>query len=144
LAEAGPRLLPNWDPIGGERFREVLGAAGVEVLINEPIALPPTVVGNAPNYKLSIGAVVQPDVTLVATCRKANSDDLGLESVGLTAGAWIAVNEQMRTPIQSIFAVADHCLRSEDYVNVACPIVILTACSLWISRSFSIFTPIPG
>jgi dihydrolipoamide dehydrogenase len=107
VAEAGPRLLPNFDSIAGERFRDVLQAAGVEVHLSEPIALPPLIVGNAPNYKLSAGAVIQPDVSLVATGRKPNSDNLGLESVGLAAGSWIAVNEQMRTPIQSIFAVGD-------------------------------------
>jgi dihydrolipoamide dehydrogenase len=99
--------LPNWDPIAGERFRDVLLRAGVDVLLNEPVALPPPVVGNAANYKLSTGTVIQPDVSLVATGRKPNSDDLGLESVGLTAGTWIPVNEQMRTSIQSIYAVGD-------------------------------------
>jgi dihydrolipoamide dehydrogenase len=107
VAEAGSRLLPNWDGIAGERFRDVLVAAGAVVLLNEPIALPPMLVGNAPNYKLSTGEVVQPDVTLVATGRKPNSDDLGLESVGLTGGTWVTVNGQMRTPIQSIYAVGD-------------------------------------
>ena len=107
IAEAGLRLLPNWDPIAGERFRNVLLAAGVDVLLNEPIALPPRIVEYAPSYQLSTGAVIQPDVTLVATGRKPNSDDLGLGSVGLTAGSWIPVDEQMRTSIQSIYAVGD-------------------------------------
>src|SRR5262249_33404737 len=44
MAEAGSRLLPNWDPIAGERFREVLVSAGVDVLLNEPIAMPPPIV----------------------------------------------------------------------------------------------------
>jgi len=107
IAEAGPRLLPNWDPIAGERFREVLANAGVDVLLNEPIAMPPAIVGNAPNYELSTHQAMQPDVTLVATGRKPNSDGLGLESVGLAAGAWIPVNEHMQTSIQSIYAVGD-------------------------------------
>ena len=55
----------------------------------------------------SAGTVIQPDVTLVATGRRPNSDDLGLESVALTAGTWIPVNEQMRTSIQSIYAIGD-------------------------------------
>ena len=107
LAEAQPRLLPNWDQIAGERFRNVLLAAGVDVLLNEPIELPPRVTAGLPSYKLSTGTVIQPDVTLVATGRKPNSDELGLESIGMTSGAWIPVNEHMQTLIDSIYAVGD-------------------------------------
>lgn len=107
IAEAQPRLLPNWDSIAGERFRNVLLAAGVDVLLNEPIELPPRVTAGLPSYKLSTGTVIQPDVTLVATGRKPNSDELGLESIGMTGGAWIPVNEHMQTPIDSVYAVGD-------------------------------------
>lgn len=107
IAEAQPRLLPNWDPIAGERFRNVLLSAGVDVLLNERIELPPPIFGNSPSYKLSTGTVIQPDVTLVATGRKPNSDELGLESIGMTSGTWIPVNEHMQTPIESIYAVGD-------------------------------------
>jgi dihydrolipoamide dehydrogenase len=107
IAEAQPRLLPNWDPIAGEQFRAVLLKAGVEVLLNEPIELPPATIEKMPTYKLTTGAVVQPDITLVATGRKPNSDELGLESVGLSGGVWIPVNEYMQTAVDSIYAVGD-------------------------------------
>jgi dihydrolipoamide dehydrogenase len=107
IAEAQPRLLPNWDPIAGEQFRNVLSEAGIEVLLNEPIELPPPIFENLPSYKLTTGAVIQPDITLVAIGRKPNSDELGLESVGLTGGVWILVNEYMQTPVDSIYAVGD-------------------------------------
>jgi pyruvate/2-oxoglutarate dehydrogenase complex dihydrolipoamide dehydrogenase (E3) component len=107
IAEAQSRLLPNWDSIAGEQFRNVLLASGVEVLLNEPIELPPQITANQPSYKLSTGTVIQPDVTLVATGRKPNSDNVSLESIGLTSGAWIPVNTQMQTPIESVYAVGD-------------------------------------
>jgi pyruvate/2-oxoglutarate dehydrogenase complex dihydrolipoamide dehydrogenase (E3) component len=107
IAEAQPRLLPNWDPIAGEQFRTVLLKAGVDVLLNEPIELPPPTFQKMPSYKLTTGAVIQPDITLVATGRKPNSDELGLESVGLTGGVWIPVNEYMQTAVDSIYAVGD-------------------------------------
>jgi dihydrolipoamide dehydrogenase len=107
VAEARPRLLPNWDPIAGEQFRKVLSDAGVDVLLNEAIELPPPIFANAPSFKLTTGTVIQPDITLVATGRKPNSDELGLESVGLPTGTWISVNEHMQTPIESIYAVGD-------------------------------------
>jgi dihydrolipoamide dehydrogenase len=107
VAEAQSRLLPNWDPIAGEQFQLVLATGGVDVLLNEQIALPPSINGKLPSYRLSTGTVIQPDVTLVATGRKPNSDQLGLESVGLTGGTWIPVNEQLQTPVESIYAIGD-------------------------------------
>jgi pyruvate/2-oxoglutarate dehydrogenase complex dihydrolipoamide dehydrogenase (E3) component len=107
LAEAESRLLPSWDPIAGEQFRTVLDATGVEVLLDEPIQLPPQITGSSVSYKLSTGRVIQPNTTLVATGRIPNSDDLGLESVGLKSGDWISVNEKMQTPIESVYAVGD-------------------------------------
>jgi dihydrolipoamide dehydrogenase len=107
LAEAKSRLLPSWDPVAGEQFRGVLETAGVEVLLNEPIQLPPQITGSSASYKLSTGTVIQPNITLVATGRIPNSDNLGLESVGLKSGAWISVNEKMQTSIESVYAVGD-------------------------------------
>ena len=107
IAEAQPRLLSNLDPIAGEQIRNVLLEAGVDVFLNEPIELPPPVCTKPPTYRLTTGAVIEPDITLVATGRKPNSDELGLESVGLTSGAWIPVNEFMQTPVESIYAVGD-------------------------------------
>jgi dihydrolipoamide dehydrogenase len=106
IAEAQARLLPNWDPIAGEYFRNFLVKAGVSVLLNESVDPAPS--GSAPPaYRLSTGELIRPDVTLVATGRQPNTEDLGLESVGLQSGAWIAVNEHMQTSVESIFAIGD-------------------------------------
>jgi dihydrolipoamide dehydrogenase len=107
IAEAQSRLLPSWDPIAGEQFQKVLLTAGVEVLLNEAIELPPQINARSPSYKLTMGTVIQPDITLIATGRQPNSDQLGLESVGLPSGAWIPVNEHMQTPIESVYAIGD-------------------------------------
>jgi dihydrolipoamide dehydrogenase len=107
IAEAQSRLLPSWDPIAGEQFQKVLLTAGVGVLLNEAIELPPQINARSPSYKLTTGTVIQPDITLIATGRQPNSDQLGLESVGLPSGAWIPVNEHMQTPIESVYAIGD-------------------------------------
>jgi dihydrolipoamide dehydrogenase len=107
IAEAKGRLLPNWDPIAGEYFQSALHKSGANVLLNESIDPLPQGSTRPPIYKLSTGEIIRPDVTLVATGRQPNSDDLGLESVGLTSGIWIPVNEQMQTPVESIYAVGD-------------------------------------
>jgi dihydrolipoamide dehydrogenase len=107
IAEAKSRLLPNWDPIAGEYFQSLLQKEGATVLLNESIDPQPQNSTRPPSYKLSTGEIIRPDVTLVATGRQPNSDDLGLEIVGLTSGDWIPVNEQMQTPVESIYAVGD-------------------------------------
>jgi dihydrolipoamide dehydrogenase len=99
--------LPTWDAVAGEYFQSVLQKGGATVLLNESIDPLPESSTGLPSYKLSTGEIIRPDVTLVATGRQPNSDDLGLESVGLTSGAWIPVNEQMQTPVESIYAVGD-------------------------------------
>ena len=107
VAEGQSRLLPNWDSFVGEQFQKVLLEIGVAVFLNEPIELPPSTGEDLPVYKLTTGDIIQPDITLVATGRIPNSDELGLESVGLTSGAWIPVNEFMQTPVESIYACGD-------------------------------------
>jgi dihydrolipoamide dehydrogenase len=107
LAEAQPRLLPSLDQIAGDQFRNLLSTAGAEILLNEFVELPPQIIANSPSYKLSTGTVIQPDITLVATGRVPNSDKLGLESIGLSDGAWIAVNEYMQTSVTSVYAIGD-------------------------------------
>ncbi len=79
----------------------------VEVLVNESIEIPKVVPGNLPTFKLTTGAAIQPDITLVATGRKPNSDELGLECLGLTGGDWIPVNERMQTPAEPVYAIGD-------------------------------------
>ena len=107
IAEAQPRLLPGWDPTAGQRLRSLLSEAGVEVLVNESIEIPKVVPGNLPTFKLTTRATIQPDITLVATGRKPNSDELGLECLGLTGGVWIPVNERMQTPAEPVYAIGD-------------------------------------
>jgi len=107
IAEAQNRLLPNWDPIAGEYFSDTLHKGGVTVLLHESVEPLPAGSLNPPSYKLSTGEIIRPDVTLVAIGRKPNSADLGLESVGLESATWIAVNEHMQTPVESIYAVGD-------------------------------------
>jgi pyruvate/2-oxoglutarate dehydrogenase complex dihydrolipoamide dehydrogenase (E3) component len=107
IAEAKSRLLPNWDPVAGQYFQNALEAACVEVLLNEHVVVPSLRPGEPPAYTLNSGTVIQPDITLLATGRRPNSDELGLETVGLPGGGWIQVNEHMQTKLDSIYAIGD-------------------------------------
>ncbi len=107
IAEAQSRLLPHWDTVAGQYFQKALEASGVVVLLNQEIVVPSTVPGKRPTHRLNDGTAIQPDVTLLATGRSPNSDEIGLESVGLPGGDWIPVNDHMQTKLDSIYAIGD-------------------------------------
>lgn len=107
LAEAGPRLLPNWDEDAGHFMRNVLEEDGVEVLLNEKADPPGSPDSERPHFKLTNGTVITPDLTLVATGRLPNVEGLGLKQIGVPVEGFIPVNEGMRTAVPSVFAVGD-------------------------------------
>jgi len=107
LAEAAPRLLPNWDEDAGLHLSNVLEKDGVEVLLNEKVEPPGSQGAERPRFKLTNATVITPDLTLVATGRLPNVEGLGLKQVGLPAEGFIAVDERMRTAVPSIFAIGD-------------------------------------
>jgi hypothetical protein len=74
---SGSAPVAKLDPIAGQRFWDVLLAAGVDVLLNEPVTPLPRLSATWPITSLSTGTVIQPDVSLSP---QPNGDDLGLES----------------------------------------------------------------
>jgi pyruvate/2-oxoglutarate dehydrogenase complex dihydrolipoamide dehydrogenase (E3) component len=107
LVEAESRLLPTWDQSAGDRMREVLDLAGVQIMLKEKVELPsPEQIGPI-HFKLRNGTVVTPDLTLVALGRVPNIEHLNLGAVGLPTKGFLEVNAQMRTKVPSIFAIGD-------------------------------------
>ncbi|MBV8274741.1 MAG: NAD(P)/FAD-dependent oxidoreductase [Verrucomicrobia bacterium] len=107
LVEAESRLLPAWDQSAGDRMREVLDQAGVQIMLKEKVELPTPDQNGPIHFKLSNGTVVTPDLTLVTVGRVPNTEKLNLGSVGLPAEGYLEVNAQMQTKVPSIFAIGD-------------------------------------
>ncbi len=107
LVEAESRLLPGWDEDIGKRMQKVLEEAEVEVLLNEPVALPDANLDGPPRFWLHNGTILSPKLTLVAVGRTPNVEGLGLEKVGLPTSGFLPVNEQMQTSVPTIFAIGD-------------------------------------
>jgi pyruvate/2-oxoglutarate dehydrogenase complex dihydrolipoamide dehydrogenase (E3) component len=108
LVEAESRLLPTWDQSAGDRMREVLELAGVQVMLKEKVELPSPDQDGPIHFKLRYGGmVVTPDLTLVTVGRVPNTEKLNLSSVGLPAEGFLEVNAQMQTKVPSIFAIGD-------------------------------------
>ncbi|UED83341.1 dihydrolipoyl dehydrogenase family protein [Streptomyces profundus] len=97
LLVRGDALLPQWEPFAGELVAEGLASAGVEVrtgasvaALRRPKAEGPVVV------ELSGGNTVIADEVLFATGRRAHTEDLGLETVGLSPGDWLSADDSLR------------------------------------------------
>ncbi|MFD0357686.1 dihydrolipoyl dehydrogenase family protein [Streptomyces sp. NPDC127110] len=105
----GSGLLPRMEPFAGELVAEALTGAGavvrtgvaVEAVVRDGPAGPVRVV-------LEGGELLEGDELLMATGRAPRTEDIGLDTVGLTPGDWIGVDESCRvTGHDWLYAVGD-------------------------------------
>lgn len=93
LARSG--LLTGLEPFAGEAVGDGLRALGVDVVTSEsPIRV--TRAGGEVTIETSGGRTVVADEVLAATGRAPRTVDLGLETVGLEPGSWLAVDDTLR------------------------------------------------
>jgi len=96
LLNRGPRLLAAMEPFAGERVVAALRAEGVDVRLDVDLD-GVSAAGDATALRigeLGVGdETITVDELLVATGRRPNTADLGVESVGLTAGEALAVDD---------------------------------------------------
>jgi len=108
LVEKEDRLLPNWDASLGVYLDACLRSAGVNIQLGHELDLPiPGELLEEPEIALKSGSRVTPDLVLVATGRKPNIENLGLETLGIETNPFVAVNDQLQTNCPNIFAVGD-------------------------------------
>ncbi len=108
LVEEQEHLLPSWDRIAGDQIWDSLEKQGVTIHLNAKIELPDAETWTArPVFNLRDSTMVSPDLTLIATGRQPNIEELGLESIGITTKTFIPVNETMQTAQPNVFAIGD-------------------------------------
>jgi pyruvate/2-oxoglutarate dehydrogenase complex dihydrolipoamide dehydrogenase (E3) component len=91
LVQNGPRLLPSMEPFAGERVAAALREEGVDLRLDASLD---RVSASGDAIDLHIGdSVVTVDRLLVATGRRPNTADVGVETVGLRAGEPLAVDD---------------------------------------------------
>ncbi|WP_205910819.1 FAD-containing oxidoreductase [Paroceanicella profunda] len=112
VIERGAELLGREDPEVSAAIREILAAEGIAIRTGaECISLGPAPGGV--RVRLDCPADAAQEITgsdlLLAVGRVANTDDLGLETVGLTPDARgiIAVNERLETGVPGLWALGD-------------------------------------
>ncbi|MGP3937222.1 dihydrolipoyl dehydrogenase family protein [Nonomuraea sp. KM88] len=89
-------VLPHAEPFAGERVIESLRDAGVSVHPGAEAGAVKRAGDGTVHITLTDGGQIEADELLVATGRTPNTQDLGLDTIGLTPGAWLAVDDTLR------------------------------------------------
>jgi len=111
VVEASRQLLPGQDPDLVAVVAKKLKAKGVKVL-TEAKALGWEAAGTGARVRIEVNGTMQTldaDKVLVTVGRRPNSENLGLEAVGLKPDArgFLAVDAQLRTGVPGFYAIGD-------------------------------------
>ncbi|MGI6877873.1 dihydrolipoyl dehydrogenase family protein [Microbacterium sp. gxy059] len=104
---ARSRLLRRMESFAGEAVRDALVARGVDVREETGVSRVARD-GGGVRVALDDGSEILADEIVVATGRRPATDDIGLETVGLTPGEWIDVDDALRaTGAEGLVATGD-------------------------------------
>jgi dihydrolipoamide dehydrogenase len=109
LIERGDRLIPREEPFASEHVEQALREHGVDVQLGTS-ATAVTAGNGEVTLELDSGGPVHADELLVAIGRRHNTDELGLETVGLEPGKPIEVDDSMRangSASEWLYAIGD-------------------------------------
>jgi pyruvate/2-oxoglutarate dehydrogenase complex dihydrolipoamide dehydrogenase (E3) component len=107
LIEKGDRLIAREEPFASDDVERSLRDNGVDVQLGVGATAVRAEDGEL-TLEIESGGPVRADELLVAIGRKLNSDDIGVETVGLEPGKPIEVDDSMRTPDHDwLYAIGD-------------------------------------
>lgn len=92
LLARGSGLLPRMEPFVGELVERGLRESGVDVRVGVSVAKLHRTDGPV-TLELSDGGELEVDEVLFATGRAPLTDDIGLQTIGLTPGSWLDVDD---------------------------------------------------
>ncbi|MGA1875844.1 MAG: dihydrolipoyl dehydrogenase [bacterium] len=129
VVEVMPDLIQLQDKQISRQLRLLMKKSGVTILTNESIR---EVRKGSQEIEIALesGKVLQADIMLVSIGRVFNSDNLGLEELGMkTSKGMIMVDNRMRTSVEGVYAVGDVSSRLRlAYIASAEGIVAATNC----------------
>ena len=97
VIEVAPRLLFREEPFAGDEVQAALQAEGVAVVLGASVERVHRKRSDGPVVvELTAGQHHEADELLVAAGRRVATEELGLDSVGLTAGRFVTVDDQLR------------------------------------------------
>ncbi|SCF64929.1 NAD(P)/FAD-dependent oxidoreductase [Streptomyces sp. Ncost-T10-10d] len=103
-------LLPRMEPFAGELVTERLREAGADVRFNVSVAAAERPRDGEVRITLTDGCELTADEILFATGRAPRSEDIGLDTVGLVPGDWLATDDSLTVtavPGNWLYAVGD-------------------------------------
>jgi pyruvate/2-oxoglutarate dehydrogenase complex dihydrolipoamide dehydrogenase (E3) component len=98
IVELFDQLLAREEPFAGELLREALEAEGIQVLTDTKTVRASRDGEGPVTLTLEDGTELVGDEILVATGRQANTDDIGLDTVGLEPGGNLDTDDRFRVP----------------------------------------------
>ncbi|WP_392668434.1 dihydrolipoyl dehydrogenase family protein [Streptomyces sp. LN785] len=110
-------VLPSAEPFAGERVVESLREAGVSVRLGAEAGSVKRADDGTVFITLADGEQVEADELLVAIGRTPNTEDVGVETVGLTPGAWLTVDDTLRVVGEDGTPIGDGWLYAAGDVN---------------------------
>jgi dihydrolipoamide dehydrogenase len=107
LVHRSERLIEREEPFASEQVATALREAGVDVRLQTAVAAVSR--NGAVRVELEGGGELESDEILVSIGRTPRTADIGLETVGLEAGAHVRVDESLRVPGHEawLYAVGD-------------------------------------
>ncbi len=112
VVEYSDSIIPTMDRALGKELQKVLKKSNFEFLLSHKVK-GVSVKGKAATVLADDASgkeiAVEGDYVLVAVGRKAYTDALGLENIGITADerGRVPVNEHLETPVKGIYAIGD-------------------------------------
>jgi dihydrolipoamide dehydrogenase len=107
IVELMEALLPEMETQLGTALQGVFSKRGMKIHTGVKVE-DLQAKGNGVEAVISGGQTLQVDKVLVATGRRPNTQDLGLESIGLeTDRGFILVNDKMETAVQNYYCIGD-------------------------------------
>jgi dihydrolipoamide dehydrogenase len=94
LIEAAPAVLPTNEPVVGELVARSMVASGIDVRTGVAAQRVARAADGTVTVELPSGMVTG-DELLVAAGRRPRTDDIGLETIGLTPGRWLDVDDTL-------------------------------------------------
>ncbi|WP_413760676.1 dihydrolipoyl dehydrogenase family protein [Streptomyces sp. MMBL 11-3] len=110
-------VLPLAEPFAGERVTAALRESGVDVRLGAEAVSVKRAGDGSVHITLATGESVEADEVLVAIGRTPNTQDIGLEAVGLSPGSWLAVDDTLRVVGETGEPPADGWLYAAGDVN---------------------------
>jgi pyruvate/2-oxoglutarate dehydrogenase complex dihydrolipoamide dehydrogenase (E3) component len=108
IVEVAPRLLFGEEPFAGDEVRAALEAEGVTVVVGASVSRVQRYQPDGPvALELADGRQFVGDELLVAAGRRVATDELGLDTVGLTPRRFVPVDDQLRALDDWLYAIGD-------------------------------------